>query len=245
MSSGPVEVSRTAARRHWIAAMAFAVFSTVVLAVSGCSAPGGVPDIVPATLAGPVSGPFVSLDANGYHVCALNGEGEIACWGDVESGRLTPPAGSFTEVATGLAHTCALDHNGAITCWGDNFDGRAEPPAGTFVELEAGDQFSCALDARGGITCWGNNDSGRATAPAGKYVAMASFEWHSCAIDEVGSVTCWGRSDGGGTIAPVGSFTSVVTAVEASPVLWMPQGRSHAGVRVQQTARPTPRSARS
>ena len=50
------------------------------------------------------------------NACALDVLGEIACWGNNDDDRATPPPGSFVSIGAGTDHTCALDAAGTVTC---------------------------------------------------------------------------------------------------------------------------------
>jgi alpha-tubulin suppressor-like RCC1 family protein len=92
--------------------------------------------------------PFVRLAAGEAHVCAVDADGHVWCWG----GTLQPPVGSalmpgfavlgrdteahtflprlidsdlrFTEVRTRAASTCARAESGDWYCWGKNRNGQ-------------------------------------------------------------------------------------------------------------------------
>jgi len=129
----------------------------------------------------------VQLAVGGSHVCQVNGDGTVRCWGNNGSGqigdgttttRLTPvsvPAvSSIVAIAAGASHTCALFPGGTAVCWGDNARGqlgdgttatRTSPVtvlglAGA-VALAAGANHTCALLADGTGRCWGDNGGGQ------------------------------------------------------------------------------------
>jgi alpha-tubulin suppressor-like RCC1 family protein len=136
------------------------------------------------------SGPWASLAAGDYHICALKDGGALYCWGDNRFGQLgnnsnqdshTSPvasaqSGSFSAVASGGSHSCAIDTNGALWCWGSNNAdqlGTGDPNVklersptkiGTdadWASLALGNDFSCALKKDGALWCWGSGEHGQ------------------------------------------------------------------------------------
>ena len=131
---------------------------------------------------------FTRLDAGAQHICGIDLEGAVLCWGANDYGqlgrndardraypmrvrRLTGPA---TAVTAGEAHSCAVSATGA-RCWGRNAEGQLG--TGDFAYrlvatatrgmrhgaagLTAGTDHSCALAERGGLRCWGGNTAGQ------------------------------------------------------------------------------------
>ena len=57
------------------------------------------------------------LVAGGYHNCALDSDGETACWGLLRDGATTPPTGvSFVSLTGGAEQTCGIDDAGDVWC---------------------------------------------------------------------------------------------------------------------------------
>ena len=84
-----------------------------------------------------------SLYAGDLHVCALDGDGSVWCWGANEEGQLgtaanslfeadarqtVPPVMGIVSIAAGPAHTCALGSQGEVWCWGRNTSGQVSWP---------------------------------------------------------------------------------------------------------------------
>lgn len=132
---------------------------------------------------------LTEIAAGQNHVCGVDAEGALWCWGAYPSGQLgvgltddalEPIRGAdgivVDQVAAAGANTCVLDADGAAWCFGNNSfgqlgngvtDNRAQPvPVAvggghTFVDIAVGDRHGCGLDAEGVVWCWGANDSGQ------------------------------------------------------------------------------------
>jgi len=126
----------------------------------------------------------VTAVASSYsHTCAVDGSGDVYCWGYNNHGQLgggsaTPSSVSTpvkvaglsakaTAVATGWAHSCAVA-GGGLYCWGYNLDGQLgigstsdelapQPVSGLstgVTHVAANIGHTCAIVA-GAIKCWG------------------------------------------------------------------------------------------
>lgn len=115
------------------------------------------------------------------HVCAVEPDGEVACWGANEAGQLgtgdttpsTTPAAvasidSAVAVTAGWSHSCALLRSGQVWCWGINSSGELGNPetdpamtpvrvpgVADAIAVVAGASHTCALLESGQIWCWG------------------------------------------------------------------------------------------
>ena len=91
---------------------------------------------VPVQVTGMLSAPK-AIGASGYHACAVNSDGTVACWGGNDYGELgsgTAGSGAMVSTATkviglpgpavsvaaGQHYTCAVLKNGSAWCWGQN-----------------------------------------------------------------------------------------------------------------------------
>lgn len=120
-------------------------------------------------------GSAMQLSAGNDHVCVVDGERSVRCWG---RGRLLSPAqvldlNAVSAVASGGRHDCALHTNGTVECWGDDDVGQLGStskaaalavrvdglPASSFVT--AGGTHSCVRTTPGDVWCWGGNDLGQ------------------------------------------------------------------------------------
>jgi alpha-tubulin suppressor-like RCC1 family protein len=148
---------------------------------------------------------FASVGTGARHVCGLDLQGSIWCWGDNNVGQLGiadvtqasapalvgDPEVKWSELSVGAEHTCGItDHQ--VMCWGQNGDGQvAGSKAGTynvptpvqfagttprFDHVAAGGSQSCALSA-GTLWCWGREPQNGVGA-----VTVAT---------QVGSLTDW------------------------------------------------------
>ncbi len=121
------------------------------------------------------------------HVCAIRGNGALACWGTRSpalglgpgSARVDTPttvagiAGTVTSVVTSALATCAVADEVA-SCWGASFDAN---PARDVPAVKS-------------------------MLPATRSMAVSPFAGHACALATDGSVRCWGDN----TRAQLGTF---------------------------------------
>ena len=98
---------------------------------------------------------FVELSGGSYHMCGIDGDGSMHCWGESNRGQLDAPHGEFTTSASGSAHTCAIETDGSISCWGWDTFSQATPPSGTFASIASHSRHSCAIATDDTIACWG------------------------------------------------------------------------------------------
>ena len=162
--------------------------AVTVLAAACSGTPSGDPEL----------GPFKMVAAGAEHVCGLQADETIICWGNNASGQVDAPGGEFRAVAAGGDHSCALRADRTVVCWGSNADGQVDAPGGEFRAVAAGGDHSCALRADRTVVCWGHNRWGQRDAPEGRFTRIAAGDRHSCAIRGIdGAAVCWGdNSDG-------------------------------------------------
>ncbi len=130
---------------------------------------------VPAPVLVP-GAPVAKLFVGGIQTCAINGSGQLYCWGGpaVPAPRVPtivtlPGSGAVSEVSLGEAHTCAVAR-GELFCWGKNERGQladaslaAGPTptkitiagASAIAHVSAGSDGTCAVDTSGALFCWG------------------------------------------------------------------------------------------
>ena len=145
-------------------------------------------DPAPAPLVG-----LAAIDAfglsHGDHGCAIVGGGNVACWGDNQSGQTgipdaaspqpvpapVPGLSDVAEVVTSGRVTCARTRGGDVLCWGNNAHaaaGQSEalpvvyapmrvPGVANATQIALGwDELACALIRGGFVVCWGRNTAG-------------------------------------------------------------------------------------
>lgn len=156
---------------------------------------------------GAPEGTFLSVSAGDAHVCAVDANRDIVCWGDNSDGQLNVPStGNFLRVASGGAQSCAIDDLGEVSCWGATVT-----PTGTgFDRVALGDEHGCGL--RGDApTCWGDETWFQGSTPLRGGVVSVSVGrlGHGCVVDAANRVQCFGADTSGRATPPVGSYTRV------------------------------------
>ncbi len=161
----------------------------------------------------PPAGRYREVDVAREYACAINHEGQIACWGQDAAGRLNPPSGGgYQALALGNKHGCALHESGILKCWGlYRF-----PYQERFSKVASAYGVVCAIGQVGNLACLATGDPSydrNLTPPPGtgfEHLAMGSA--HACALDAVGAITCFGNDSHGQTQAPAGTGWSAIEA---------------------------------
>ncbi|MBX2880237.1 MAG: hypothetical protein KTR32_09915 [Granulosicoccus sp.] len=130
------------------------------------------------------------------HVCAINLNGNVRCWGGNFYGQLDVPAAASPAIAidAGEAHTCSITTNGSVVCWGLGSNGRTTVPdtGAQYSAVAAGVKHTCAVRTDGNVDCWGADDSRMsqfvADLPPVKDVA-ADFD-RICVLTVDGDIIC-------------------------------------------------------
>ena len=147
----------------------------------------GIPSTLPFV---EVGGEVASIEAAGYHTCAMLTSGEVKCWGYDNNGQLGIDSGPSSTVG---CDDTPVDHSPI------DLDGVA-------VQVDATENNSCALREDGVLLCWGRGEEGQigdasggndAASPlavdVGGLVEQFSIgPFHSCAVLESGEIRCWG-----------------------------------------------------
>lgn len=141
---------------------------------------------------------FVQVAVGENHACALQGNGDVHCWGSNDEGQLDVPEDArFRQITAGYRFTCGIRINGSIACWGRNSHGQLDAPVGDFSAVDAGWDHACALSA-GTASCWGWNANARATPPSDvAFTAIGAGAEHSCGLTTGRDLVCWGKNDDG------------------------------------------------
>ncbi|MEC7750442.1 MAG: hypothetical protein VX405_02930 [Myxococcota bacterium] len=141
---------------------------------------------------------FTEIVIGAEHVCGIDGDRRLWCWGkngtggeigsgDSRTRATTPLRVEFVEdvlqVAVADGHTCALHGEGIVSCWGVNWAGQLgvgrapnsrEPQVveglGGVTEIAASYHQTCAIGPELGLRCWGWNDFGQVGEPTGRKV---------------------------------------------------------------------------
>ena len=130
------------------------------------------------------------------HACALEGDGQVVCWGSIGNPPLTRFPGPYRAVSAGAADDCAIRVNGTIHC----FRGVLTPPAGTFTQLSVGTNHACAVRADDQtVACWHGvwekgQDWGQADPPAGTFLMVDAGGEHTCGVRTDNTHECWGNA---------------------------------------------------
>ena len=66
---------------------------------------------------------FKSVSTEVHHVCGVQTNGAVTCWGGSNNGQATPPGGAFTLVSAGVYHTCGIKRDQSVRCWGSDVGG--------------------------------------------------------------------------------------------------------------------------
>jgi hypothetical protein len=157
-------------------------------------------------------GVFTELSATDGHVCGLQTNGLIRCWGLLELGGGDVPPISFRAMSVGVHHGCGIRRDdGGLECWGDNSVGQASPPAGTFRSVGSGPFHSCAVREDGALLCWGVDAFGMPlAAPSGAFRSVGpSVGVQTCAVDAVAHVRCFGPISPNLSAGATGGYQSV------------------------------------
>jgi hypothetical protein len=150
------------------------------------------------------------------HVCAVDVDGEAACWGDNNDGMADPEPGEFVQVAASYRETCALTAGGSVTCWGR--DSLAGPPTGTWANLTRSFSGFCASTSNGYVNCWGGIDGykGFEDFPEEQVLEMVGGDNHFCGLQVSGEAACFGDDTHRQATAPAGVFVELGAAEDLS-----------------------------
>lgn len=117
------------------------------------------------------------------HTCALDGKGDVYCWGTNNDGQLAQPASvggspkpvkvslpaAAKAISAGSFHTCVLTMASEIYCWGRNDCG----------QIGAGDMLSPSIEPRKAMSAF-------------QWATLAAGSDHTCAVELGGQAYCWG-----------------------------------------------------
>ncbi len=149
---------------------------------------------------------FATIGAGSRHVCGLDLDGAIWCWGDNDTGQLgstvapyglvptevVDPGVTWQAVAVGGEHTCGL-HDGEIDCWGQNLGGQVAGTKGGMYTSPTPVMFATG-----------------SAPPVFDHVAAGGS--HTCAL-AAGTLWCWGTLPQTGT-----GITTVTVATQVGTI---------------------------
>jgi len=172
----------------------------------------------PTAVKGPLANNWnwKSVSTATHHACAIDTNGQLACWGLNESGQLGTNVGQIGAYTDWSGDRYQLDDQYGSELEGkysDELKGRARPfviPPNDAVwkQISVGGGHSCAIRAHGDLFCWGENNDGEAI-PAigglietplqiqGTWLEVASGGDHTCAINTQHKLSCWGSNSFG------------------------------------------------
>ena len=156
------------------------------LGIGSAGGSGGVADSYsPVAVLGGLK--FERIATDGPHVCAMQNDGTVYCWGygaDIGTGaidgyvslpvRVDYTGSPWVSLAVGYDETCAITEAGALDCWGQ---GSSTMPISTgrsivrikskqpFTAYALGGSHACAIGADGFAYCWGQNYHGQVGRP--------------------------------------------------------------------------------
>jgi alpha-tubulin suppressor-like RCC1 family protein len=172
---------------------------------------------------------IVDLAAGFDHVCALDEDGHVFCWGDNQEGQAGPIAGGgvctdgegetspcetkpkrvraiegAVQLALGYSTSCARLGDGSVKCWGLATEGSTWLESRAVPEVFALGLKACVAEADGTVACSGAPED----VPSGladiTQLSMSVYHDLTCALSAQGTVTCWGDNSAGGL--GVGNF---------------------------------------
>lgn len=150
-----------------------------------------------------------TLSAGRHHVCAIQEDNTLICWGYNHNNQADPPDGTFSEIGAGYYFNCGLKTDGSLSCWGRDTAGETSPPPGKFIHVAVGGNHACALPDNRVPICWGANSSSQSSPLPGPFEQLALGDAHSCGLKADGTVECWGLNDHEQSNVEANTFTSI------------------------------------
>ncbi|EHR69768.1 immunoglobulin I-set domain-containing protein [Burkholderiales bacterium JOSHI_001] len=190
-----------------------------------------------------------------WHTCAMQADGQAACWGYNSSGQVgagdttpwpVPRAMTLLEPATGVAAgettSCALTVTGKVYCAGNGFT--SPQPLSGFTNVKqvvAGRSHRCLLASDDTVWCWGSNDVGQVgdgttdprlapvqVANLSGMLSVAAGADFSCALRNDDSVWCWGLNTSGQVGQGPSPSVSIPVQVSVGPATQVSLGAGYA-----------------
>ena len=179
----------------------------------------GVNEAMLDDLTVPVQGDrvFKSLSVGYYHVCAIDINNDLYCWGDSEYGQVgagdvqssnvpVKVGENFKQVSAGGEHTCGVTLSNKGFCWGRNDMHQSSPSDsysiskpkkidGDWNSIYSGYDFTLGIDTSGDGFGWGVSEGISGESAAGGYLGQGR---DFCLDFDTGEVVC--NSAGGGVL---------------------------------------------
>ncbi len=175
----------------------------------------GVNEVVLDDLNVPVVGDtkFRSISVGYYHVCAIDRNNDLLCWGDNEYGQLgagdiqysnvpVKVGENFKQVSSGGEHTCAVTLGNEGFCWGRNDMHQSSPSdsyiiskprkiGGKWDSIYSGYDYTLGINKGGEGYGWGVSEGISGESAAGGYLGQGR---DFCLDFDTGKILC--NSDG-------------------------------------------------
>ena len=175
------------------------------------------PDADPAPIEGypvaPAGDDLREIAVGRWDVCALRGDGTLACEG-IGDWLHPPPEGEFVALDVHGQTACAVGVDGGLRCWGEWVGEAFRPPKGHhWARVAVGGQArwdeptGCAMDRSGGLHGWGREVGYQLDVPPSGAFIDYDLDWsHGCALRGDGEITCWGSDEFEQLDAPAGPW---------------------------------------
>ena len=143
--------------------------------------------------------PWLGVAISDAAACAIDGTGQIQCWGDDEDTILTdaPTASGFSAISAGHDTMCAIDSDDALTCWGDGTPLDPSLPD-SYQAISVGEVHVAVLNDSNEMECsllsnQGVFNSGQCAGPfAVAFNEIAAGSLHTCALTLAdNAISCW------------------------------------------------------
>lgn len=165
------------------------------------SSDGGISEPSPFTTI-PGDNPWTQVSVGGSHICGVQSDGSIWCWGYNWDGQVGVADTSFVSaptqidasstwrsIAAGYSHTCAIKTDDTLWCWGSNYAGELGSPSN---QSDGGGVSSSTSPLQVGSSTWRSVDAG---------------DRITCGLQSDDVLYCWG-SNYYGQLGPNGNGVS-------------------------------------
>ena len=134
-------------------------------------------------------------------LCAIQSNGQTACWGVIPKRANTPAQGLIDVDLSVVNHACGIRSNHRLSCWYVDRENDL-PEKDRFLSMDMGYNHSCGLKVDNTVSCWEHNFSGytlkafiNGKPPDNtKFLDVSVGRGHACGIKADNTVRCWGVS---------------------------------------------------